>query len=468
MRSKTSLNLFLLTLALFFSGLRSQAGASALPDAPLAKNPTAEAQATGKDLPETAPTGTGNTHPLTRQQAEQIALVNNPAIHISQLLAKVQHQVVRERRADELPNLTGNMTVVGAKEDGRLSAGSLTSSALFTHAGEGVELRQLITDFGRTANLIASAKLQGKAREADVEASHDDIVLAVDQVFYQTIEAQETLNVAIQTVAARQTLTDQISALTASKLRSELDLSFAQVNLSQAQLLQLDAQDNLDSARAALSEVLGFDKEMDYELVDDSDNLPPLSPNSSDLISQAMANRPDLRSLIFSERAAQKFSKAQHEQLLPTVSALGVVGQTPIGSPQYFASDWYGAVGANISIPIFNGFRFSAQAAEARQQAEAASEQTRALRDRVARDVRTAWLSANTALQRVTVTAALLKESNTALDLASSRYDLGLSSIVELSQAQLQQTQAAIGNASARAQYSLSIAALNFQIGVHP
>ena len=293
-------------------------------------------------------------------------------------------------------------------------------------------------------------------------------MLAVDQVFYQTIEAQETLNVAIQTVAARQTLTDQISALTASKLRSELDLSFAQVNLSQAQLLQLDAQDNLDSARAALSEVLGFDKEMDYELVDDSDNLPPLSPNSSDLISQAMANRPDLRSLIFSERAAQKFSKAQHEQLLPTVSALGVVGQTPIGSPQYFASDWYGAVGANISIPIFNGFRFSAQAAEARQQAEAASEQTRALRDRVARDVRTAWLSANTALQRVTVTAALLKESNTALDLASSRYDLGLSSIVELSQAQLQQTQAAIGNASARAQYSLSIAALNFQIGVHP
>jgi outer membrane protein len=287
-------------------------------------------------------------------------------------------------------------------------------------------------------------------------------------VFYHTIEAQETLKVAIQTVAARQTLTDQISALTASKLRSELDFSFAQVNLSQAQLLQLDAQDNLDSAKAALSEVLGFDKQMDYELVDDSDNLPPLSPNSGDLIAQALANRPDLRSLIYSERAAQKFSKAQHQQMLPTFSALGVVGQTPIGSPQYFASDWYGAVGANLSIPIFDGFRFSAQAVEARQQAQTASEQTRSLRDRVVRDVRTAWLSANTALQRVTVTAALLKESNTALDLASSRYDLGLSSIVELSQAQLQQTQAAIGNASAKAQYNLAIAALNFQIGVQP
>ncbi len=466
MRSKTSVNLSLLTLALFFSGLCSQAAASALPDAPSAKNLVAQAQTTGKDIPKTAPTVTGNTHLLTRQQAEQIALTNNPAIHVSQLVAKVQHQVVRERRADELPNLAGNVTAVGANEASRFSSGALTASVLLNHTGAGVVLSQLITDFGRTSNLIASAKLLEKARGADAEATRDDIVLATDQVFYQIIEAQETLKVAIQTVSARQTLTDQVSALARSKLRSDLDLSFAQVNLSQAQLLQLDAQDNLDSAKAALSDVLGFDKQTDYELVDDSDNLPPLSPDIQGLIAQAIDNRPDLQSLSYSQRAAQKFAKAQYQQLLPTLSALGVVGETPSGSLQYFISDWYGAAGANLSIPIFNGFRFSAQAAEARLQAQAVSEQTRALRDRVVRDVRTAWFESNTALQRVTVSAALLKESNTALDLASARYKLGLSSIVELSQAQLQQTQAAIGNASARAQYNLTIAALNFQIGL--
>ncbi len=471
MRSRQTLNLSLLTLALFCSGLQAQGKPPALPDAPAAKNPLAGAQAgkgTGKDAPTPAPSATGNPHLLTRQEAERIALANNPAIHISQLLAKVQHQVVRERRADALPDLTGNLTVVGAKEDSRFSSGSLTSSALFNHAGEGVELRQLITDFGRTSNLIASAKLQEKSRVANAVASRDDIVLATDQVFYQTIEAQATLKVAIQTVEARQTLTDQVSALAASKLRSTLDLSFAQVNLSQAQLLQLDAQDNLGSAKAALSDVLGFDTPMDYELVDDSDNLPPLSPDSDGLIVQAIANRPDLQSLIYSEQAAQKFSKAQHRQLFPTLSALGVVGQTPIGSPQYFTTDWYGAVGANLSIPIFNGFRFTAQASEAALEAREASEQTRALRDQVVRDVRIAWLNANTALQRVTVTAQLLTESSTALDLASTRYKFGLSSIVELSQAQLQETEAAISNARARAQYNMTIAALNFQIGVQP
>jgi outer membrane protein len=332
----------------------------------------------------------------------------------------------------------------------------------------GIQVNQLITDFGRTRNLVASAQLQEKARAADAEASRHDIVLAADQVFFEVIEAQETLKVASQTVSARQTLTDQVSALTSSKLRSDLDLSFAQVNLSQAKLLQLNAQNELDAAKAALSAVLGYDRQMNFQLVDDEGSLPPLPVDSETLIAQAIQNRPDLQSLKFNELAAQKFSKAQHEQLLPTISALGVAGGTPVGSSQYFTADWYGAVGGNVSIPIFNGFRFTAQASEATLQAQAASEQTRALREQVVRDVRTAWLNANTALQRVTVTAELLKQASTALDLAKTRYDLGLSSIVELSQAELQQTEAAIGNANARSQYNFAISTIDFQTGVQP
>jgi outer membrane protein len=405
---------------------------------------------------------------LTRQQAEQIALANNPRVHVSQLIAKIQHQVVRERRSDELPNVGGNITAVTANTGSRISSGYLTASSLLEHAGMGVQVNQLITDFGRTRNLVASAQLQEKARAADAEASRQDIVLATDQVFYAVIEAQETLKVAEQTVASRQTLTDQVSALTSSKLRSDLDLSFAQVNLSQAKLLRLNAQNDLDAATAALSAVLGYDRQMDIQLVDDEATLPPLPADSAILIAQAMQNRPDLQSLKYSEQAAQKFSKAQHEQILPTISAMGVAGGTPVGSSQYFTSDWYGAVGGNVNIPIFNGFRFTAQTSEAKLQAQAVAEQTRALREKMVRDVRTAWLNANTALQKVTVTTELLKQANTALDLAKTRYDLGLSSIVELSQAELQQTEAAIGNANARSQYNFAISTINFQIGVQP
>lgn len=457
----------LLAFVLGGSGLFAQSPSTALPNAPMTQSLLVASPQAGSVTNSPSPAGAEGT-PLTRQEAEKLALANNPRIRITELIARVQHQAVRERRADELPNLNGNLTAVEANDGSRISSGSLTASRLLEHAGMGVQLSQLITDFGHTRNLVASAKLKEKARWADAEANRLDIVLATDQVFFAVIEAQETLKVATQTVNARQTLTDQVSALTKAKLKSDLDESFAQVNLSQAKLLQLDAQNNLDAAKAAFSAVLGYDKEMNFQLVDDPGPLPALPPDPSALIAQAVQNRPDLQSLKYSEQAAKKFSKAQHEQLLPTISALGTVGGTPVGSSQYFTTNWYGAVGGNMSIPIFNGFRLTAQASEAALQSKAASEQTRVLRDQVVRDVRTAWLNANTAMRRVTVTAELLKEANTALDLAKTRYDLGLSSIVELSQAELQQTEAAIGNANARSQYNFAISTIKFQTGIQP
>ena len=469
MKTNHKISVALLPFALICSEMRAQSSSPALPDSPLAQfylMASAQSVPVGVLLPQGATDGTPT--PLTRQEAEKLALANNPRIRIRQLIAKIQHEAVRERRADELPNLNGNITAVEANDGSRISSGSLTASTLLEHAGMGIQISQLITDFGHTRNLVASTKLLEKARLADTEASRQEIVLATDQVFYAVIEAQETLKVATETVSARQDLTDQVSALAESKLRSDLDRSFAQVNLSQAKLLQLDAQNNLDAAKAALSSVLGYDKQLSFQLADDTGDLPPLPSDSETLIALAIQNRPDLQSLRLSEDAAQKFSKAQHELLLPTISALGVVGGTPTGSSQYFKSNWYGAVGGNVSIPIFSGFRLNAQGAEAALEAKAASEQTRALREQVVRDVRTAWLNANTALQRVSVSTELLKQANIALDLAKTRYDLGLSSIVELSQAELQQTEAAIGNANARSQYNLAISAINFQTGVQP
>jgi outer membrane protein len=121
-----------------------------------------------------------------------------------------------------------------------------------------------------------------------------------------------------------------------------------------------------------------------------------------------------------------------------------------------------------MNIPVFSGFLYSAQAKEATIQAQADSERTRELRDRIVRDVRTAWLGANTAYQSVAVNQELLKEANLALDLAQTRYKLGLSSIVELSQAQYQQTDAAIGYTNAQYQYRLALATIAYQTGATP
>ncbi|MFZ0293490.1 MAG: TolC family protein [Candidatus Sulfotelmatobacter sp.] len=412
---------------------------------------------------------------LTRTEAEQIALKNNPRISMGKLLALAQHQVYRETRAAELPNFNGAVTAVDANEGSRIGAGALTASRVLEHAGTGVTLSQLITDFGRTMNLVSSAKLQEKAQNANALATTEDIVLATDQAFYNALEAQALLKVAQQTVTTRGSVQHQVDELTKSKLKSTLDLAFAEVNLSQAKLLQLDAQNNVDSTIATLTEVLGFDKQVQYELTEEDAQPPAPPPDVDVLINTALQQRPDLQALTYNQQAAEKFRRAQRDQLLPTISALGITGVTPVRPDcfggcfsNYFISSWYGAIGVNMSVPIFNGFLFTAEASEAKYRAQAATENTRDLRDRVVRDVRTAWLSANTAFLRVGVEAELAKEADLGLSLAHGRYQLGLGSIVELSQAQLNQTDAAIGYVNAQYQYRLALSTLNFEMGVKP
>jgi outer membrane protein len=145
----------------------------------------------------------------------------------------------------------------------------------------------------------------------------------------------------------------------------------------------------------------------------------------------------------------------------PTIQAVGVVGDTPVRNP--VLSNWYGAVGVNVGIPLFNGFLYSARSREARLKTQATQDRLRDLQNRISRDVRTSWLNANTAYQRVSVTQQLLDQASLALDLAQTRYQMGLSSIVELSQAQLQQTQAQISSAQAGYDYRLALAVLRYQ-----
>ncbi len=428
---------------------------------------TAAPQSGPATVPVTEPDGSVL---LTRVQAEQIAIKNNPRISVSQLLSLAQKQVVREERSSYLPTIAANLTGVGADQATRLASGQLESSRLLNHAGGGVQLEQMIFDFGRTHNLVASSGFEAKAAIASSEATREDIILAADVAFYNALEAQATAQVAISTAAARQAVRDQVGALTSAKLKSDLDQSFADVNLSQAKLLVLNTKNQEEAAMAQLNEVLGSTStRTHYRLVDDTTLPTPELPLTVDpLIATALQQRPDLMAQQLTRQADEKFVRAQHDQSLPTISGIGVVGGTAYGSDQYYSGTLYGAGGVNIRITVFNGFLFSAQTKEADYRAKASAERARQLSDQIVRDVQTAWLTANNARQKMAVTSQLLEEANTALSLAKTRYQLGLSSIVELSQAELQQTQAQIEDANARFEYEADMATVRFQTASQP
>jgi outer membrane protein len=304
--------------------------------------------------------------------------------------------------------------------------------------------------------------LGAKAASESAQQTQQDVLLAVNRAYFGVLRAEAVLKVAEETVKARQILADQVTTLEKNKLKSMLDVSFAEVNLAQAQLLLVQAQNDQKAADAELANALGLANPQPFDLGEEPmPAAPPADP--TDLIAQALQSRPDLASARFSHDAALRYARAERDLWMPTVSATGAAGLTP--AYQAPLSDRYAAAGINVNIPIFNGFLFSARHQEANLRAQAADQGMRDLADRIGRDVRTAWLDAGTAYQRLDVTAQLLKQAGLALDLAQGRYKLGLSSIVELSQAELNLTQAQIDDTSAKYDFQIQSAVLAYQIG---
>ena len=401
---------------------------------------------------------------LTLQDAEVLALQNNPRISVAHLLAMASQQVTREAKSNYYPTSYGSVTAVDARDGSRIAAGALNNPVLYERFAGGVALAQLITDFGRTNNLVATAALRAKAADMNAAATAAQIKLAVDQTFYNALQAKAELKVAEQTVNARQLVSEQITTLFNNKLKSQLDVSFANANLSQAKLLLLDAQNNFQAALSSLSAVLGFPGQQPFELVEPDSELAPPPATVAQLVDQAFSNRPEIAAQSYEYQASRRFQKAERDLLLPEIRVLGVVGGVPTGAPQ--VDNWYGAVGVNVNIPIFNGFLYPARSREAALRSQASQELLRDLKDRIANDVRTSWLNAQTAYSRISVTQQFVDQTNLAADLSQTRYNLGLGSIVELSQAELQQTEAQIQFAAAKYQYRITQAVLRFQIAV--
>jgi outer membrane protein len=400
---------------------------------------------------------------LTLADAQKIAIQNEPRLASASLVARAAGQVVNEARSAYFPTISGNVTGVGAEEGTAIAAGALTTSSLSSRIASGVVVSQLITDFGRTKNLTGVARLRAQAQDQSVITTRAQILLNVQQAFYATLAARSVATVAQAALDNRRLVLRQINALAASSLKSTLDVRFAEVAVSEAELAVYQAQSEVSSAETRLSAALGYEQARTFDLVDEP-MPPPLSPDAGPLIAEALRERPDLASLNLTRSAAHRFAEAEKDLRYPTLSAMGAAGGVPAHDAG-FRGDNYGAAGVNLNIPIFNGGLFSARRAEADLRAEAVDKEAQEMTLQISKDVRIAWLNASTAFRRLDVAARLVAEASEALRLAQARYDIGLGSIVELTQAQYTQTSAQIGAATATYEYLSQRSALAYTTG---
>jgi len=399
---------------------------------------------------------------LTLDEAEAIALKNHPQVSAALLNAAAANQVTAEVRSNFYPTLFGSVTGAGALNNSRIAAGALSNSIIYDRLATGFTVGQTITDFGRTSSLVESSRLHAQAQQESATATRTDVLLQVNRA-YLGASALSSRAGGGRTDGGRASAYRGSNYYAGhSKLRSGLDVSFANVNLGEAKLLLANAQNDVKSSFAELATALGFRDQRTFDLAEPS--APGTLPgNAVQLVADAMQARPELASYRDEHDAALRFARAERALSFPSISGIATSGVLP--AHEDTLHNRYAAAGVNVNIPIFNGHLFSARRTEAELRAQAAEQNLRDLENRISRDVQVAWLNANTAYQRLGLTAQLLDQAKQALDLAQTRYDLGLSSIVELSQAQLNKASAEIASASAKYEYDLQRVVLNYQVG---
>src|SRR5947209_1073050 len=290
---------------------------------------------------------------LTLSEAKTIALNNHPQILAAQNEAAYTNKRITVSRAPYFPTFSADLTGTQGNELARIGAGAFSASRLFNRFGQGMVFSQLVTDSGRTKHLVASSRFQTEASSQTFQATRYDVLLEVTRAYFATLHAQALVRVAQATVDARQLLLDQVTTLANNNLKSQLDVSFADVNVSEAKLLLLRAQDAVQASLADLTRSLGSDQLANYQLIDEP---PPQGPpdRPDGLVMEALNNRLEIAGFRAARDAAARFAEAEKDLARPSVAIVGAAGFLPYINSAGIPNRYEG-VGVNLDYPIFNG-----------------------------------------------------------------------------------------------------------------
>ena len=401
---------------------------------------------------------------VSLERAHEMALLNAPNITLAQLGALLALDQVAIARAGYLPNVTANVTMARAASDNtRLAAGALNHPSVYDREAGGVAVTQLITDFGRTTGLIDAVRMHAWAEGKRSQATIDQILMEVDLLYYRTLQSQARVVVADQTVANRQTIVDRVGGLVANKLKSDLDLSFANVTLEEGRMLLAQVTNELTTNQLTLASLLGFDAPQPFPRVDQPVSPPPTDGSVAIVVAQALSANPAISRLRLEVSSALRAYDSARALDYPTISAIGAAGYIVDHDPRLANS--YAAGAFNLSIPLYSGNAIATQQHEASLRIDMARAALRAAEDGLSRDVRVALASTTYTYARLDMAKKLLAQAALSYDLAKSRFDLGLTSIVDLNQADLNRTDAAMTESTAKQDYLIQVAILNNRLG---
>jgi outer membrane protein len=414
---------------------------------------------------------------LTLVRAIALALAHHPARMAAAARAGAAGERTGEARAHLLPQVFGVTEYLRGTDNGIGDTAYLPALGVTRAPTQGRHVNQLtdtfdnylaavsayqyLFDFGRTRGLVEQRDAEADAERARLRLVELDLVYQVSQSYFDLVAAKEIVKVYEKAVAQRGEHLRQAQVKAQAGLKPDIDVFTAQSDLARAQLRLVDARNASATAKAALDNAMGLGEHApDYR---QSDTLPSgeIPEQEGTYLERAFEQRPDLKMLLDEARATGAEMKQYRSDYLPSIGAVAgynVRGQNATPGNNYYA-------GLVLTWPIFNGFLTDHQVEEARLRQDAVRHGIENLRQQIVLQVKRSFLDWQASLDRIHQAEATLAASRVELDLAEKRYESGLGSIIELTDAQRRYTEDGAEQVKALAGFSIARAALDRDVG---
>jgi TolC family type I secretion outer membrane protein len=391
---------------------------------------------------------------LTLERCIEITLKNNPRIAAAASTAESQRNRLSQTKAGYFPQISGKADYSRGGSGNWDSAGNTYSS--------GVSASQLIYDFGQTGLSSGIQKNSYYASLQDSESVKNNIVYELTQAYMAVLAAEEQYSVFRQSVEQYEEQFKRAKAFYDVGTRPKIDVTTAQVNLNNAKLNLIKADNALKIVRQRLLNVMGiYDRAEDFKLEKQSE-IPEFQITLDNALKQTFDNRPDLASQKLKLESARQNVKLAQTGFAPSLDAGGSYNWR--GSEFPLNDSW--SVGAGLSVPIFSGFSTVNRVKESKNSLNAAYYNLTEAQQNALLDVRTCYFNLQEAKQRIPVADISRRHAQENYDLAVGRYTVGVGNYIEVKDAEVSLSNARLSYISAVFDYNLAIADLKRAMGM--
>lgn len=406
--------------------------------------------------------GLRSAGPLTLPELTEFALRNNPRTRQAWLAARAAAAGVGIEQAGDLPQITASY---GISRNRPVSATSGTVSPWLTRYGPSVSFSYVLFDFGMGDDRIAAAEYRLLAANLTQNRVLQDVVFQVEQAYYQMLGLEALVRTNELSLNNNRTALEAVQKRRESGLATVADVYRVETQVAQSQLNLTRSKGDLEKAKGRLAGAVGLpvNQLLNVQTLSERPQIREMTDAMSALLDRAKVHRPDLVAAEAQARAAWATASATAKAGLPSVEITGGTGYTRFGDDRPNATNY--ALGLNLRIPLFGGFRDTYSA----RQAEAQAAQAEAARDALYRqtelDVWQAYYDLQTAATGITSTEAQVKSAEQTAQATLARYQAGFGSILDLITAQQDESNARVQRIQSYLDWFTALARLNFSIG---